>query len=264
VPTATRGNAAHLLRRQGRSYLFDCGEPVSQALYRAGVDPVTVTAVFVSHLHADHIGGFFQLVQTLQIRGRSQPLSVHLPTEGLTPIAALLEAIYLSPDLLPFPLRLIGNQPGRIFDDQTITVTAQQNKHLETVRTRAGDIAARHPGWALESRSLIVQAGDDCIVYSGDLRAPDELASVLPVATCLVCELVHFQPAALYAALAHAVKLRDLIIAHAHPNLDTRVQEVLDEAQRRLPDGARVHWATDGMTIALGSPLPTQPPLIMV
>ena len=73
VPTATRGNAAHALRCRGKTYLIDCGEPLTQALLRAGVDPLQLTAVFLTHLHIDHLGGFPQLVQTLQIRGEASP-----------------------------------------------------------------------------------------------------------------------------------------------------------------------------------------------
>lgn len=264
VPTATRGNAAHVLRHGGKTYLIDCGEPVSQALYRAGIEPTSLTAVFLTHLHIDHLGGFPQLVQTLQIRGRSQPLPVHLPAEGLAPLSAFLEAVYLSPDLLPFPLRLIGNGPGEIYADGTVRVTAHRNAHLEALRGRVGDVAAKHPGWALESRSLVIEAGEEHIVFSGDLRGPEELAPLLPEATALVCELVHFQPPALYPVLEQASRLRDLVLTHTHPNVEGRAEEIMAEARRRLPAGARVHWASDGLAVPLGQPIPTRPPLIMV
>jgi ribonuclease BN (tRNA processing enzyme) len=264
VPTATRGNAAHALRRQGKTYLIDCGEPLTQALLRAGVDPLALTAVFLTHLHIDHVGGLPQLVQTLQIRGRTQPLPVYLPAEGLAPVAAFLEAVYLSPDLLPFPLRLIGGRAGELYADGTIRVVAHHNQHLEALRGRVGDVAAKHPGWALESRSLVVEAGDERIVFSGDLRGPDELTPLLPEATTLVCELVHFLPQALYPALERANRLRDLILTHFHPNVEGRADEIMAEAQRRLPEGARVHWGADGLVVSLGEPVAIQPPLMTV
>jgi ribonuclease BN (tRNA processing enzyme) len=254
VPTATRGNTAQVLRHGGKTYLIDCGEPATQGLFRAGIDPNSLTAVFITHLHADHIGGLPQLVQSLQIRGRTQPLPVYLPAEGLAPLAAFLEAIYLSPDLLPFPLRLLGGGPGHLYSDGSITVSAVRNQHLEALRGRAGDVAARHPAWALESRSLVVTAGDERIVFSGDLRSPDELTPLLPEATTLVCELVHFLPQALYPVLANGLSLRDVVLTHFHPNVENRSAEIIAEAQRRLPEGARVHWAADGLAVALTGP----------
>ena len=123
---------------------------------------------------------------------------------------------------------------------------------------------SKHPGWALESRSLVVEAGEERIVFSGDLRGPEELAPLLPEATTLVCELVHFLPQALYPALERATRLRDLILTHFHPNVEGRADEIMAETRRRLPEGARVHWAADGLAVSLGEPAPTQPPLLTV
>ena len=264
VPTATRGNAAQALQHRGKTYLIDCGEPVTQSLLRAGIDPLQVIAVFVTHLHIDHLGGLPQLVQSLQIRGRSAPLPVHLPAEGLAPLANFLEAVYLSPDLLPYALRLIGNGPGDLYADGTVKVTAHRNQHLEALRGRAGDVAARHPSWALESRSFVVEAGDHRIVFSGDLRSPDELTPLLPGATALVCELVHFMPQALYPALQQGTALRNVVLTHFHPNVETRAEEIMAEARRRLPEGARVHWAEDGLVVPLAGAGVTQPSLVTV
>ncbi|MCC6628773.1 MAG: MBL fold metallo-hydrolase [Chloroflexi bacterium] len=264
VPTATRGNAAQVLRHRGKTYLIDCGEPLTQALLRAGVDPLSLTAIFLTHLHIDHLGGLPQLVQTLQIRGRSQPLPVYLPAEGLAPLAHFLEAVYLSPDLLPFPLRLLGAGLGEIYHDGVVRVTTHRNAHLDGLRARAGDVSVKHPGWALESRSLVVEAGEERIVFSGDLRGPDELAPLVAEATTLVCELVHFLPATLYPVLASATRLRDLVLTHFHPNVEHRAVEIIGEARRRLPEGTRVHWAEDGLAVGLGGPVASQPPLLMV
>jgi ribonuclease BN (tRNA processing enzyme) len=263
VPTATRGNAAQVLRRLGKTYLVDCGEPVTQALLRAGIDPLGLTAVFLTHLHIDHLGGLPQLVQTLQIRGRTQPLPVYLPAEGLTPLAAFLEMVYLSPDLLPFPLRLIGNGPGELYADGVVRVLAHRNDHLQALRGRAGDVAVKHPGWALESRSLVVEAGEERIVFSGDLRGPEELTPLLAEATALVCELVHFAPAALYPILERGPRLRDVILTHFHPNVEGRAEEIMAEARRRLPEGARVHWAADGLAVPLAGAVASQLPLMV-
>jgi ribonuclease BN (tRNA processing enzyme) len=264
VPTATRGNTALVLKHGAKTYLIDCGEPVTQSLLRARIEPVHLTAVFLTHLHADHVGGFPQLVQTLQIRNRTAPLPVHLPAEGLAPLANFLEAIYLSPDLLPFALRLIGNGPGEIYTDGAIRVVAHRNRHLEALRVRVGDMAAKHPGWALESRSLVIEAGAERIVISGDLRGPEELTPLLPEATVLVCELVHFTPQALYPVLEHGTRLRDVVLTHFHPNVENRADEIMAEARRHVPASAAVHWAADGLEVPLAGPAVVQPPLVMV
>ncbi len=41
----------------GKALLIDCGGDVRHALYELGYDPQIVSAVYLSHLHADHVGG---------------------------------------------------------------------------------------------------------------------------------------------------------------------------------------------------------------
>ena len=51
-------------------YLLDCGEPAAALLRRAGIDIVALRALFVSHLHADHVGGLPQIVSAFGLPAR--------------------------------------------------------------------------------------------------------------------------------------------------------------------------------------------------
>ena len=42
----------------GRNYLFDCGAGITRNMVRANVSPADVSAVFLTHLHHDHICDF--------------------------------------------------------------------------------------------------------------------------------------------------------------------------------------------------------------
>ena len=54
--TMTRNNSSTLVQTDGAAYLVDCGEPVAGTLERAGKwDPV-IRTLFITHMHADHIG----------------------------------------------------------------------------------------------------------------------------------------------------------------------------------------------------------------
>jgi len=41
----------------GYKLLFDCGSDTKNALVQAGIDPISIDAIYISHLHGDHIGG---------------------------------------------------------------------------------------------------------------------------------------------------------------------------------------------------------------
>ncbi|MCB9010984.1 MAG: ribonuclease Z [Actinobacteria bacterium] len=76
VPTAVRGTAATLITRGGHRFLVDCGEGTQRQLLRSGIGLVDLDAVFITHLHADHILGIPGLLKTYALRGRDTPLAL--------------------------------------------------------------------------------------------------------------------------------------------------------------------------------------------
>ena len=55
--SAKNFNQSFLLEEDGRKLLIDCGYQVPQALRKAGEDFKEIDDIYISHLHADHIGG---------------------------------------------------------------------------------------------------------------------------------------------------------------------------------------------------------------
>lgn len=50
-------NQSFLLEEDGRTMLIDCGYQIPAALRANGVDYRTIDDIYISHLHADHVGG---------------------------------------------------------------------------------------------------------------------------------------------------------------------------------------------------------------
>lgn len=78
-PTPKRNPAAHALNVHEQFFLIDCGEGTQQRLMRAGINPQKINAVFITHLHGDHVFGLFGLISTLGMQGRRTPLAVYAP-----------------------------------------------------------------------------------------------------------------------------------------------------------------------------------------
>ena len=57
-----RLNTCFLVNRGDASFLIDCGASAMISIRRFGVDPNSIGAIILSHLHADHFGGssYFQ------------------------------------------------------------------------------------------------------------------------------------------------------------------------------------------------------------
>jgi ribonuclease Z len=83
----TRGGASFLVQHAGRNLLFDCGRLAVHNLARFGVPVEKIDAVYITHLHFDHICDLPLLLLLSWNNGRKE----HLPVCGPKGIAAFLE-----------------------------------------------------------------------------------------------------------------------------------------------------------------------------
>jgi ribonuclease Z len=95
-PLPGRWLSSLLVRHGGRLLLFDCGEGTQIPLRAAGWGLRAIDAVFLSHFHADHVGGLPGLLLTLGNSERTEPLALYGPpglkavVDGLRVIAPYL------------------------------------------------------------------------------------------------------------------------------------------------------------------------------
>jgi ribonuclease Z len=59
--------------------LVDCGEGTRQRLLEAGISPLKLRAVFLSHIHGDHLFGLVPLIASLGLAGKKTPLKIFGP-----------------------------------------------------------------------------------------------------------------------------------------------------------------------------------------
>src|SRR2546423_11162624 len=84
TPSRERNLAAVALVMDGRALLFDCGEGTQQQILRGSVRAGAIEAIFISHMHGDHLYGLPGLLATMSLHGRVEPLAVFGP-ERLAP-----------------------------------------------------------------------------------------------------------------------------------------------------------------------------------
>ena len=79
IPTLRRSLPAVALQRNGDIFLFDCGEGTQVQIVRASISPGKLFAVFLSHLHGDHVTGLPGLLMTIMHQSREKPLLIFGP-----------------------------------------------------------------------------------------------------------------------------------------------------------------------------------------
>src|SRR6266511_1643411 len=79
LPSRQRNVASVAVILDGRVLLFDCGEGTQQQLLRSSVRAGAIEAIFITHLHGDHLYGLPGLLATATLSGREAPLTVYGP-----------------------------------------------------------------------------------------------------------------------------------------------------------------------------------------
>jgi ribonuclease Z len=92
-PVMERFGPSILIEAGKEKLLFDCGRGVTQRLYQLKVPFGEVTALYLTHLHSDHIVGIPDVYLTGWLLGRTTPLRVWGPA-GTAKMMSHLEQAY--------------------------------------------------------------------------------------------------------------------------------------------------------------------------
>ena len=173
-PVAGRHHCSIVFEIGGLYYWFDAGENCSHAAYTSGIDVGRIRAVFISHMHIDHIGGLANLLFTIRkvsiskkiphINGNSYDVFVP-DLEKFDAVKTIANA-YRKGNGVDIVDHLVSD--GLVFEDENIRVTALHNDHLREADTE---------DW--HSYSYLIEAEGKRIVFSGDVHYPHELDPLL-------------------------------------------------------------------------------------
>ena len=211
---ATEPNKAcsvNLLEVNGAYYLFDCGGNAEGKITDLGIAFDAIRAVFISHMHEDHIGTLSAIVKRFLVYNKSENiLDLHLPEQaGIDAFKGWISALHL--DASSPKTRYHLAKEGVIYSDENITVTAIPTKHLMNGK--------------LPSFSYMVETADKRFLYTGDLNYTfcDYPSIVFEQQFDLIlCELVHFKPE-LHLEQIIQSKTKKMVFTHAAPTKATRV-----------------------------------------
>jgi ribonuclease Z len=111
VPTPERGLPSIALVYRGSIVLLDAGEGTQRAMSKAGLSPLKVEAIFITHLHGDHFFGLPGLLQSMAMLGRQKELLVVGPRGLKSFVEAAAEATRWLP---PYPVKIVELRGGSV------------------------------------------------------------------------------------------------------------------------------------------------------
>ena len=128
-PTVDRHPSAQVVNIHEQLYLVDAGEGVQRQMFRQGINPLKIRAVFISHLHGDHVMGLFPLLSTMGLYGRRTALPIYAPA----PFGEILEyhLRYFDSQLPYTPewVRVDTTKHLKIYDSRSLEVWSVPLRH---------------------------------------------------------------------------------------------------------------------------------------
>lgn len=129
MPTMKHYPACQVLNVREKLFMIDCGEGAQLQLRRMGLNFNRISAIFLSHLHGDHVFGLPGLISTFSMLGRTQSLHIYAPDDLEKVLRPWLD--FFSPGL-EFEVVCHKVCPTReevIYDDRSLTVTTLPLSH---------------------------------------------------------------------------------------------------------------------------------------
>ncbi len=245
--SATRGHSGILLQTPESSLLLDCGYNVPRYLLSHKLNPDVPEAVWISHLHNDHIGQFGMLIQSLWLRARSAPLHIFAPAATIPFLRDSLEKCLLFSELLGFSLEWHPVRPGRAVKIGVFQLDAVPTRHLANL---ASFFKKKYPRTSFDCYGVAVTYRKQRYVYSADIEKPQDLRPAFkqPV-HALFCELSHFPERELFKELA-AHSVRNLLLTHYPDHLQNK-EAFLKALAREEKYRGKVVLMRDEKTVSL-------------
>lgn len=226
LPDAEHANAYLAVTRSGRYWLIDCADGPLPRLLRAGLDPLAIQGVILTHFHPDHVYGLPALLLELWLLGaelgrlRREPLRLYARPEVLTRVEQLIALFEPERWETMYPLSycpIVPEVGAPVMEDADFTITAAPTRHVI-------------PSLAIR---VALRGTERAFVYSSDTEPCPEVEALAQGAALLVHEATdadhgHARPAAV-GALAARAGVRQLLLIHYRPLKGTYL---LAEARR--------------------------------
>lgn len=95
LPTTEHGPTSQALVIRGKIFLIDCGEGCQLMLRKQHLSFSRIVALFISHLHGDHLFGLPGLLGTLALLGRTGTLKIYGP-EGISEFVDFIKSRFMT------------------------------------------------------------------------------------------------------------------------------------------------------------------------
>lgn len=105
IPSPDRDNTALLFYSKDEAVLVDCPGSPYQKILKAGLDPMRVSSLIITHRHVDHVYGIPSLAHNMGLAGRRTPLHVYALAETMRTLRGFMDLFPLE-EQMPYRIEM--------------------------------------------------------------------------------------------------------------------------------------------------------------
>ncbi|HSB80333.1 MAG TPA: MBL fold metallo-hydrolase [Candidatus Methylomirabilis sp.] len=235
IPSPVQDNTALVFYSAEEAVLVDCSGSPYQKILKAGLDPMKVSSLIVTHRHVDHVYGIPSLAHNMGLAGRKSTLHIYALVETMPSLRGLIDLFPLE-EKMPYRIALHempAKEGHEVLRAKGFLIRSTPVKH------GAPNIGLRVEFNAPSERGAVV--------YSSDTSPCPSLLALARGADILIHEATFLHSDAPRAAedghttgyqageVARQAGVKRLIPCHFSADLQDRLEELRQEALRAYP-----------------------------
>ena len=236
VPNKDHANTHLLIDALERVILVDCAGNPFVRLDQAGIDPLSITDLILTHFHPDHVSGVPLLLMDLWLMGRKEPLYVYGLDDVIDRTKKMMDNFNWQDWEGFYPVNfycLVNGESMPVIDTDVVKIWASNGCHM------------------VPSIGLRIQFTSGSLCYSSDTGPCDAIEHLAENVDILIHEATgegqgHSSPKQA-GDIAQRAGVKKLVLIHYPTDVDT--DEWVEQA--RISFSGEVVLAQDFMTLSI-------------
>jgi ribonuclease BN (tRNA processing enzyme) len=232
VPDPDRCGPSQVIVVGNEPLLFDCGPGTGMNLMKAGITPVGVNRIFLSHLHMDHSLEVPSIVFGSYLMGKKEKVYLYGPPGTADFCKLIFEKVY---PYVPEILRIIRKEGLEVTPNE-----AHKGLVCRTDNYRVLCTPVEHGFTTLAYR---IESKEGTVVISGDTRPSNSVIELAKGADLLIheCSVLddqakfaqdsHHSTASEVGKVADQAGVKRLVLTHLFPQTKGREKEMVQSVQ---------------------------------